>query len=121
MINSSSSQIGKTVKETDFRNRYDAAVVAIHRAGEKLSGKIGSMKLKAGDMLLMFGGPGFTERIDLYRDIYVVSSQNQIKPSGKKNLIAIALIAVCIVALISYGQISLFSSLLIKVKSKVFF
>ena len=113
VINSSSSQIGKTVKETDFRNRYDAAVVAIHRAGEKLSGKIGSMKLKAGDMLLMFAGPGFTERIDLYRDIYVVSSQNQIRPSGKKNLIAIALIAVCIVALISYGQISLFSSLLI--------
>ncbi|MEQ8574100.1 MAG: SLC13 family permease, partial [Fulvivirga sp.] len=44
VISANSSLIGKTIKESNFRERYDAAVVAIHRNGEKLSGKIGWIK-----------------------------------------------------------------------------
>ncbi|MEM8568356.1 MAG: SLC13 family permease, partial [Bacteroidota bacterium] len=41
VVSANSSLLGKTVKESNFRERYNAAVIAIHRNGEKLSGKIG--------------------------------------------------------------------------------
>jgi K+/H+ antiporter YhaU regulatory subunit KhtT len=46
-----SSIVGRTVKKSDFRNRYDAAIVAIHRNGERISGKIGNIEIKPSDVL----------------------------------------------------------------------
>src|SRR5690606_9755033 len=65
VISNGSSLIGKKVKDTDFRNRYDAAIVAIHRNGEKLSGKIGEIKVSPGDLLLVYAGANFRDRVDL--------------------------------------------------------
>ncbi|WP_457681386.1 cation:proton antiporter regulatory subunit [Thermovibrio sp.] len=47
-----SSLIGKKVRDTDFRAKYDAVILAVHRNGEKLSGKVGEIVLKPGDLLL---------------------------------------------------------------------
>ncbi len=68
-----SSLIGKKVKDTDFRARYDAAIVAIHRNGEKLSGKIGDTELKAGDVLLVFSGSDFLSRTKNNQAFYVIT------------------------------------------------
>jgi len=68
-----SSLIGEKVKESDFRARYDAAIVAIHRNGERLSGKIGDIELKAGDVLLVFSGSDFLSRTKNNRAFYVLS------------------------------------------------
>lgn len=40
-----SDLIGKTVKETRFRSRFDAAIVALHREGARQRQKIGDMQL----------------------------------------------------------------------------
>jgi di/tricarboxylate transporter len=37
--------IGKTVSKTRFRSQFDAAIVAIHRAGERLRMRIGDVTL----------------------------------------------------------------------------
>ncbi len=63
----------KTIRESQFRSRYDAAVVAVLRGGEKLSGKIGSIVLRAGDVLLMLAGRDFGELTREGRDFYVLS------------------------------------------------
>lgn len=63
----------KTIKESQFRSRYDAAVVAVLRGGERLSGKIGSIALKAGDVLLMLAGRDFRELTADSREFYVLS------------------------------------------------
>ncbi len=73
LIPTNSSLINKTVKESNFRSRFDAAIVAIHRSGEKLSGKIGSIRLKAGDLLLLLTGNDFEKRASDTSDIYVIS------------------------------------------------
>ena len=49
VVGAHSNLIGYTAKEIDFRNRYDAAIVAIHRNGERLNGKIGEIKLRQSD------------------------------------------------------------------------
>lgn len=74
-----SSLIGKKVKDTDFRARYDAAIVAIHRNGEKLSGKIGDLELKAGDVLLVFSGTDFLSRTKNNQVFYVLTHEEESK------------------------------------------
>lgn len=77
VISANSSIVGKTIKESDFRSRYDAAVVAVHRNGEKLSGKIGRIRIMPGDVLLMYVGDQFYKRVDLYKDLYVISGEDK--------------------------------------------
>ncbi len=62
VISPGSSLVGTTLKDADFRRRFNAAVVAIHRAGEPVAGKLGSVRLHAGDVLLLLAGPDFAGR-----------------------------------------------------------
>ena len=113
VISANSSINGKTVKETGFRERYDAAVVAIHRNGERLSGKIGNIRLRAGDVLLMYAGEQFGNRVDLYKDIYIISGdQKEIQPkrTSTGRLITVAVTALLLLILHPFN---LFTSLLI--------
>lgn len=72
VISHNSTLINKTVKEASFRSKYDAAIVAIHRNGEKISGKIGDIRFKAGDALMLFAGEDLTNRADIF-DFYFIS------------------------------------------------
>ncbi len=113
VISNGSSLVGKKVKETDFRNRYDAAIVAIHRNGEKLHGKIGEIKINAGDLLLVYAGANFKDRADLYRDIYIVSKLQALYKPAKAKVYSLASIAMLAILLLAFGFFSLFTSLLI--------
>jgi K+/H+ antiporter YhaU regulatory subunit KhtT len=42
----SSVLLGKTVRATNFRKRFDAAIVALHRAGQRLRTRIGDIELQ---------------------------------------------------------------------------
>ncbi|UII23687.1 SLC13 family permease [Fulvivirga ligni] len=113
VVSANSSLIGKTIKSSNFRERYDAAVVAVHRNGEKLSGKIGRMSIKAGDVLLLYVGNNFNDRVDMYKDLYVITGENkEIEPNKKNSYKLMVILAV--VALLAVTQVfSLFVSLLI--------
>ncbi|MCH7750440.1 MAG: anion permease [Acidobacteria bacterium] len=54
--------VGRTLKTADFRDRYQAAVVAIHRAGRRVGAKLGGVMLRPGDTLLVLSDPGFGNR-----------------------------------------------------------
>ena len=62
VIGPASPLVGRSLKETGFRNRYQAAVVAIHRAGRRIDAKLGGVSLKAADTLLILSDAGFQER-----------------------------------------------------------
>ena len=108
-----SSIVGKTVKEANFRNRYDAAIIAIHRNGERISGKIGDIELKPSDVLLLYAGHDFNNRVDLYRDLYVINKVRQIAEPGNKKYYALALILLGSLVLLITKGLELFPSLLI--------
>jgi di/tricarboxylate transporter len=67
--------INKTLKQVGFRALFDAAVVAIRRDGESISGKIGELKLQAGDFLLLATGNDFQRRDNIAKNFFVVSEQ----------------------------------------------
>ena len=53
---------GSSLKEAGFRGRFGGAVIAIHRAGERIAGKLGEVRLRSGDVLLVLAGPAFRPR-----------------------------------------------------------
>jgi len=113
VISGNSSLIGRMVRRTGFRNRYDAAIVAIHRNGEKITGKIGDVVLKSGDLLLLYAGNDFFEKVDLFRDIYIISNIREIFRPARKKTIALVIIGLLAIFFLAIGYFSLFTSLLI--------
>jgi di/tricarboxylate transporter len=59
VISTNSPLIGKTIREADFRASYGAAVVAVHRGGSRVERKIGDIRLRPGDTLLLQTQPHF--------------------------------------------------------------
>ncbi|MCA9221792.1 MAG: SLC13 family permease [Planctomycetales bacterium] len=74
VLSRTSPLIGATVREANFRQRYNAAVVAVHRNGVRLTNKIGSIRLEAGDTLLLQTRTDFVGNYRDSRDFYLVSS-----------------------------------------------
>lgn len=72
LIPQGSSIAGMTVKECDFRHRFGAAIVAIHRQGKHLGGRIGDQKLRAGDLLVLIGTDRMEERLSSTNDLYPI-------------------------------------------------
>jgi len=73
VVSNSCPLIGKTVKEGRFRTTYNAAIIAVHRNGERVRKKIGDIELLAGDTLLLEAHPSFIEKHSHSRDFYLVS------------------------------------------------
>ncbi|MGB5281009.1 MAG: SLC13 family permease, partial [Arenicellales bacterium] len=80
VISNTSPLVGKTVREGHFRSIYNAAIIAVARNGEKISQKIGNIKLRAGDTLLMVSNPAFVEQQHNSRDFYLVSGLPDSQP-----------------------------------------
>jgi di/tricarboxylate transporter len=74
VVSSRCALLGKTIREGQFRSRYNAAVVAVARGEKRLSGKIGDVRLESGDMLLLEASPSFLHRQRGARDFYLTSS-----------------------------------------------
>ncbi len=121
VIPSNSLLINKRVKDTDFRAKYDAAILAVHRNGERLTGKIGEIVLKPGDLLLILAGKDFWKRVEDSTDIYVVSKIKEVFNIDikKGSLIFGAFIGAILLS--AFKVIPLFSSLLILVAVFVVF
>ncbi len=100
VIGASSPLVGKTLKESQFRSRYQAAVVAIHRAGQRLNAKLGDVELRAGDTLLMLADPGFRNRWRDRYDFLLVSQLGGTPPgiTRKAGLVAVIMVLVVGVA-----------------------
>jgi len=112
VVSYNSTLVTKTVKETGFRGRYDAAIIAIHRNGERMSGKIGDMRLKGGDVLLLITGEDFTNSLADSTDLYPINTIKEFKQQPLyKNLTLIGGTLAAIV-LAATGVTSLFVSLI---------
>jgi di/tricarboxylate transporter len=102
--------IGKTLKKVGFRSLFDAAVVAIKRDGEKVSGKIGRQKIKPGDFLVLAVGEDFKSRRNIRKNFILLSDvELDSRLSGKKEWLAVAGFLISI-ALSAVGLLPLFKS-----------
>jgi di/tricarboxylate transporter len=80
VLSPSSPLVGHTVRESGFRSTYNAAVISISRDGARLEGKLGDVRLRAGDTMLVEADHGFVERHKYNRDFLLVSSLQDSAP-----------------------------------------
>lgn len=73
MVPPGSRLVGLPVRESQFRQRLDAAIVGVRRQGERMRGQIGDIELQAGDLLVLVAGPRFKERATETRLLQVLS------------------------------------------------
>lgn len=115
VVGQNSSLERQTVKQVGFREKFDAAIIGIHRHGERLSGKIGSIALHTGDLLMMTVGPDFHSRNVKHRDLIVINKhKKQQQLSLKKRRLFLAVL-LATVALMVFNQVTLFEGLLVLV------
>ncbi|MBN2801266.1 MAG: SLC13 family permease [Deltaproteobacteria bacterium] len=80
VVSSTCSVVGRTIREGRFRTYYNAAVIAVARNGERLPGKIGDIRLRAGDTLLVEAHPSFAVRMTDSREFFLVSRIEDFEP-----------------------------------------
>jgi di/tricarboxylate transporter len=73
VVSNTSPMIGLSVRDGEFRSRYDAVIIAVHRNGERLDQRIGDIVLRAGDTLLLETHRRFLRKQRNRRDFYLVS------------------------------------------------
>src|SRR5690606_2622486 len=102
-----------TLKQLEFRENYDAAVVAIHRNGEKLRGKIGEIMMQAGDLLLISTGANFQQLLRNNPILYLVTALSKTtdsKPLARRGFVGIVIL-MAVMMLLNY--VGLFFALII--------
>ena len=72
--------VGKSIRAGQFRQRYNAVVLAVSRNGKRVQERIGDICLRAGDNLLIESHAGFIPRQRESRDFYLVSGVDNSTP-----------------------------------------
>ncbi|MEO1519565.1 MAG: SLC13 family permease [Cyanobacteria bacterium J06633_2] len=99
--------VGRTIREGQFRSQYNAVVLAVARNGDRLPGKIGDIRLRSGDTLLLEAHPSFLEQRRVSRDFYLISDIPDSQPlEHDKAPWAIAILCMMVV-LASFGVMSM--------------
>lgn len=104
---------GSSIKEGDFRNRYNAVVLAVSRSGERLKQKVGDIILQTGDTLLIEGTSSFLTRFKNSNQYYLVSPLEGASVSNfeKSGLALIILLGMIVLA--GTGILSMFQAVIL--------
>ena len=80
VLSRTSPLVGTTVKKANFRERYNAVVIAVHRNGVRLTNKIGDIDLEPGDTLLLQTRKDFVAKYRNNREFFLVSEVSGSEP-----------------------------------------
>jgi di/tricarboxylate transporter len=102
VVSGASPFLGKTIRDADFRAAYNAAIVAVHRGGERLEGRVGDIVLRPGDTLLLQAGPHFVRANRNNPDFLLVGGVEDSRPvRNEKALLSVVLLGALVVLMTS--------------------
>lgn len=113
IVSPTANLVGRTIKEVDFRARFDAAVVAVRRGDQRLAGGLGPLSLQAGDSLVLAVGDDFDRRRDIRGDFIVVGGVESNRILGRFREVAIYCGFATIVVLGATGFVPLLKGLIV--------
>jgi len=92
VIGAGSPLLGRTPREVGFRANYAAAIVGIHREGQPVVAKLGSVRLRLGDTLLLLTHDGLLERWRDRPDFLLISPiDGEPQPLGPRAHLTLAI------------------------------
>ena len=102
--------VGMTIRKGEFRTRYNAAVIAVARGGERVHQKIGDIVLRAGDTLLLEARTSFAGQHRNSRDFFLVSRIEDSAPiRHEKAWISLAILAAMVIV-VTVGWLSMLNA-----------
>ena len=103
VVSGQSRLVGRSIRESDFRAQYNAAIWAVHRHGEHLKGKIGEIVVRPGDTLLLEARIGVAEALRDSDDFYLTSLVRESRSvrHDKANLAILILVLMVLVITLS--------------------
>jgi di/tricarboxylate transporter len=113
VVSGASALVGRTLREVGFRGRYQAAVLAIHRAGERVHAKLGEVPLRAGDTLLLVSDREFGSRWRHRSDFLLVSHLGGGPPTGTRKALLVGAVTLGVVVLAGLGVVPILQAALL--------
>ncbi len=102
--------VGMTIREGQFRTRYNAAVIAVGRNGQRVKQKIGDIVLQAGDTLLLEARASFAAQHRNSRDFFLVSRiEDSTLPRHERAWVSLVILA-AMVAAVTLGGLSMLNA-----------
>lgn len=98
VVSNSFPGLGQSIREFGFRSRYDAAVIAVARNGERITGRIGDIVLQSGDTLLVECGPSFLAQHRNSRDFFLISGLDAPRLRPNRAGIALGILLLMVIA-----------------------
>ncbi|CAD2077350.1 SLC13 family permease [Phocicoccus pinnipedialis] len=117
VISHNSSLLNKTLKTSNFKSRFNAGVIAIHRNNKRINSKVGEIVLKAGDTLLLLAHNDFIDKNKFTDDFYVVTAvktPEEFLQNQKQGWFVIGLMGLMI-GFVTLGVLSMFKAMLLLV------
>jgi di/tricarboxylate transporter len=105
VIASTSPLVGRGIREAGFRGTYEAAVIAVHRAGHRIRSKIGDIVLRSGDTILLEASESFAAKWYHTPHFYLVSQVGDVGRVKHEKAPVALLILVAMIALPSLNII----------------
>ena len=106
LILSNARLIGSTLKDTRFRQRYNATVLAIRRGEELVRQRLGQVKLRFGDLLLVQGPKESFLGLQTTRELLVLEEKDRENLRLDKAWIALAItVGVVVIAALDWMPI----------------
>lgn len=104
--------VGHQIRDSKFRDRYGAVVLAVARNGERVKGNLGTIRLEAGDTLLLEARPAFVSRQRYNKDFLLVNDLDSETPRHERAYLAWLILA-GVVGAAGLGLISMLNAALI--------
>ncbi|ASP37621.1 SLC13 family permease [Bacterioplanes sanyensis] len=111
--------LGKNIRDAKFRDRYGAVVLAVARNGERVTGNLGNIRLKAGDTLFLEARPAFVTRQRYNKDFLLVNDLNAEAPRHERAYLSWGILLVA-VGLAAVGVLSMLNAALIAAGLMIF-
>lgn len=121
VIPANSELIGVRIRDSDFRKKFNASIIAIHRNGKRVPGKVGEMNLAGGDFLLLLAGDNRENGSNHEKDLFFLSVRKKEKSDRHKNLRVVGITSVLLLIAGVVGLVPLFDICLVILTGFVFF
>ena len=120
VIPANSALIGARIRDSNFRQRYNASIIAIHRNGKRVPGKVGEMHLSGGDFLLMLADENYENRAH-EKDLFPLSVPKKVTEKKPKWKSALGLVTFALLIGGVAGVVPLFGVCIVILLGLVFF
>lgn len=112
IVSHQSTLVGQKIKEANFRSNFDASIVAVRRGSKPLRGKIGLIRIKAGDQLILSAGEDFKCKENIENNFYLITDIDKNNFLSRRDSIFAILLFIGAILISAMGFFSLFKAML---------